>query len=146
MPATRKTLRRATTSPKSPSEFTPGVFVGNWEDAQQFEGARFCVLDAAPEDMPAATHIQIYHEDGDRADPKALDRLAKAMSAARANGEPVLVFCHKGLYRSPLGAVWFLHRSEGLTLDQAAERVQAVRPKAKAPSSWVGNYVDLLRA
>lgn len=122
------------------------MFVGNWEDAQRFEGAKFCVLDAPPKDMPPATHIQIYDEGTDRADPKSLDRLVNAMKAQHAKGEPVLVFCHQGLYRSPLGAAWYLHRAEGLTLDQAYERVRSVRPKAKPAAGWVGNYADLLRA
>jgi len=146
MSTARKTSRQKKPDPKDLSEIAPGVFVGNWEGAQRFEGARFCVLDAAPDDMPPATHVQIYDEATDRADPKSLDRLASAMSAARAKGEPVLVFCHKGLYRSPLGAAWFLHRSEGLPLDQAFERVQEARPKAKSASNWVGNYAELLRA
>lgn len=131
---------------KTPSEFAPGVFVGNWEDAQKFEGEKFCVLDRAPADMPPATHVQIYDEDADRADPRSLDRLATAMRAARTKGQPVLVFCHQGMYRSPLGAAWYLHRTEGLTLSQAYDRVQSVRPKAKPASGWVGNYAELERA
>ena len=133
---------RATT----PSEFAPGVFVGNWEDAQRFEGARFCVLDEAPEDMPPATHVAIYAEATDTADPKALDRLAASMQRAHLKGEPVLVFCHQGRYRSPLGAAWYLHRTEGLSLDEAFERVRAARPVAKVASGWVGNYAELERA
>ncbi len=136
----------AKTKLKSPSEIAPGVYLGNWEDAQQFQGARFCVLDEAPADMPPATHIPIYNEPSDRADATQLDRLAQAMKAARARGEPVLVFCHQGIYRSPLGAAWYLHRAEGLSLDQAYERIRAVRPKAKPASTWLGNHLELQRA
>ena len=146
MAAQKKSGKRGRTSSKSPSEFAPNVFVGNWEDAQRFEGTRFCVLDDAPDDMPPATHIRIYDAKSDRADPKGLDRLAEAMRSAHSKGQPVLVFCHQGVYRSPLGATWYLHRNEGLPLDQAAQRVVAARPKAKAASTWVGNYSDLLRA
>lgn len=146
MTATKKTSKTSRTPSKTPSEFAPNVFVGNWEDAQRFDGARFCVLDEAPADMPPATHVKIYDAGSDRADPKGLDRLAEGMRAAHRKGQPVLVFCHQGLYRSPLGAAWYLHRSEGLTLDQACERVVAARPKAKLAAKWVSNYAELLRA
>lgn len=133
-------------APKSPSEFAPQVFVGGWDDAVKFEGAKFCVLDAKPDDMPPATHIPIYNESVDRADPKNLDRLVDGMTAAHAKGQPVLVFCGHGMYRSPLGAAWYLHRTEGISLEEAYVRVQSVRPKAKPAAGWVGNYAELTRA
>ncbi|HZY69379.1 MAG TPA: dual specificity protein phosphatase family protein [Thermoplasmata archaeon] len=133
-------------TPKSPAEFAPQVFVGGWDDALKFDGAKFCVLDAEPDDMPPATHIPIYNESADRADPKNLDRLVEGMRDAHAKGKPVLVFCGHGMYRSPLGAAWYLHRTEGLTLEQAYAKLQAVRPKAKPAAGWVGNYAELQRA
>lgn len=145
MPSKQAKAKNSRTKPKTPSEFAPGVFVGNWEDAQGFEGAKFCVLDRAPDDMPPATHVQIYDEGTDRADPASLDLLAEAMRAARAQSQPVLVFCHQGVFRSPLGAAWYLHRAQGLRLDEAYQRIKAVRPKAKPASSWVGNYAELER-
>ena len=146
MPATKsKNATRVGTATKTPSEIAPGVYVGNWEDAVKFEGARFCVLDEAPPDMPVATHVPIYNEQTDRADRKNLDRLASAMGAARASGAPVIVFCGHGKYRSPLGGAWYLHRSEGLPLEEAYTRVRAARPKATRTLDWVGN-LDELRA
>jgi hypothetical protein len=129
--------------PKSPAEFAPGVFVGGWNDAVQFNGTRFCVLDEKPEDMPPGNHIPIYDEDSGGALRSNLDRLADEIGAARAKGRPVLVFCGHGIRRSPLAAAWYLHRSEHLPLDQAFERVQAVRPKAEPPSSWMGDPTSL---
>lgn len=146
MATKRAKTSRAAKSTTTPSEVAPGVFVGNWEDAVRFEGARFCVLDEAPADMPPATHVPIYTEATDRASPKELDRLAAAMQRSHEKGEPVLVFCHQGLYRSPLGAAWYLHRSEGLTLDQAYDRIRSVRPRAKPASGWLGNYAEIERA
>lgn len=129
------------------SEFAPNVFVGGWKDAVAFDGARFCVLDEAPEDLPpATTHVAIYNETSDRADLRNLDRLAKAMAAAHRGGRPVLVFCGHGIYRSPLGAAWYLHRSEGVDLDEAYRRVIASRPKARHAREWVGNATELEHA
>jgi Dual specificity phosphatase, catalytic domain len=131
------------TTRKSPSEIAPGVFVGGWNDALRFAGAKFCVLDEAPDDMPAATHVPIYHEATDKADITNLNRLARSIREARSKGEPVLVFCGHGVRRSPLGGAWYLHTSEGISLDAAYDRVRAVRPKVEHARSWIGNHGNL---
>jgi protein-tyrosine phosphatase len=147
MPTSKKSKAgRAKTRPKSPSEIAPGVFVGGWKDAIDFKGTRFCVLDEAPPDMPPATHVQIYDGTSDQADSKSLDRLAEAIRGVQAKGEPVLVFCGHGIRRSPLAGAWYLRRTQGLTLDEAFDRVRAVRPKVEHAREWVGNAVELERA
>ena len=147
MPAQKPNANpRPKPKPQSPSEVTPGVFVGGWKDAVAFHGARFCVLDEAPEGMPAARHLPFYRESADRADPKKLDLLVRAMSAARAEGQPVLVFCGHGVRRSPLGAAWYLHREEGLSLDEAYRRIKAVRPQVEHAREWLGNADELAKA
>jgi hypothetical protein len=146
MPETKKTsgVRAKAKAPaKSPSEIAPGVFVGGWNDALRFEGAKFCVLDEAPDDMPAATHVPIYNETTDRADTANLNRLAGSIREARSKGEPVLVFCGHGVRRSPLGGAWYLHVSEGISLDAAYDRIRAVRPKVEHAHSWIGNHGNL---
>jgi dual specificity protein phosphatase-like protein len=145
MPASRK---RTNPPPKlaaknGVSEIAPNVYVGGWKDAVAFEGTRFCVLDDAPDDMPPATHVRIYDEATDRAIRPNLDRLAEAIGKARAKGDAVLVFCGHGVRRSPLVGAWYLHRSENLTLDEAYDRIQAVRPKVERASEWLGDTQDL---
>jgi protein-tyrosine phosphatase len=135
--------KRTNARPKGPSEIAPGVFVGGWNDALRFDGARFCVLDEAPDDMPPATHIPIYDERSGSALPANLDRLAKAVGDARAQGRPVLVFCGHGIRRSPLAGAWYLHRSEKLPLEAAYDRVRAVRPKIETAGSWVADPESL---
>lgn len=147
MPKSKKAgPRLAKPEPKSPSEIAPGVFVGGWNDSTAFEGARFCVLDEAPTEIPTATHVQIYDETTERASVQQLDRLAEAMRAARSSGQPVLVFCGHGVRRAAQGGAWFLRRSEELTLDEAYDRVRAVRPQIEHARAWVGNAHELERA
>jgi len=125
------------------SEIAPGVYVGGWKEAAEFEGVRFCVLDERPEDMPAATHIPIYDGATDRAIPGNLDKVARGMREARAKGQPVIVFCGHGVRRSPLAGAWYLHRHEGMTLDQAYAKIRTVRPKIEVASDWVGHPENL---
>lgn len=132
--------------PPSASEIAPGVFVGGWKDALGFDGARFCVLDEAPGDMPPATHVPIYSETTGKAKPENLDRLAAGMRAARATGELVLVFCGHGVRRSALGGAWYLRRAQGLSLDQAYAQVRSVRPKVQHAREWVDNATELENA
>jgi hypothetical protein len=141
MPVARRAPKSSSKkkAPPSPQEIAPGVFLGGWKDALQFSGRRFCVLDEAPNDMPEATHIPIYDEKRDAPIVANLDRLASEVNSAQRSGEPVLLFCGHGVRRSPLGAAWYLHRHEHLSLNQAYARIRAVRPKVEVASQWIGN-------
>jgi len=141
-PATKRTAPRQS----GPSEIVPGLYVGGWKDAIGFVGTRFCVLDEAPPDMPPAKHIPIYDEASAGAIGRNLDRLADEVAAARRKGEPVLIFCGHGIRRAPLGAAWYLHRSEKMSLDSAYARIREVRPKAEPARSWIGDLASLERA
>ena len=132
-----------TARPPSPQEIAPGIFLGGWKDATRFEGARFCVLDEAPEEMPTAKHVPIYDGEGDRPRIDNLDRLAREMRAAHDGGSPVLVFCGHGVRRSPLAAAWYLHRYEHLTIDQAFDRIRALRPQVEHAREWIGHLEPL---
>jgi protein-tyrosine phosphatase len=137
---------RASTKKKSvpsPQEIAPGVFLGGWNDAVKFTGKKFCVLDEAPEEMSTATHVRIYDETRDAPILPNLDRVASEMNSARRAKEPVLVFCGHGIRRSPLAVAWYLHRYEKLSLDQAYERIRALRPKVETPQDWIGNWKKL---
>lgn len=126
-----------------PAEIAPGVYLGGWKDAVKFEGSRFCVLDEVPKEMPSATHVPIYDSGSDRAIPQNLDRLVHEMKDARSTGRPVLVFCGHGIRRSPLAAAWYLRRTEGLTLEEAYERIRIVRPRIEEAHEWIGHVDEL---
>jgi protein-tyrosine phosphatase len=141
MSAKPRTPRTSTPKQKvpSPQEIAPGVFVGGWDDAVKFSGKRFCVLDEQPDEMPPGTHVPIYDDAKDAPIVPNLDRLVTEMRAARRAGEPVIVFCGHGIRRGPLGAAWYLHRAEKLSLDQAYDRIRAVRPKIETAREWIGH-------
>ena len=130
-------------APRLPSEIAPGVFVGGWKEAVAFDGTRFCVLDEAPPDMPAATHIPLYDGGKDAVIRKNLDRLAVSVQKARGEGKPVLIFCGMGIRRGALGGAWYLHRAERIPLDAAYAKVRAVRPQIEPVGKWVGDTSGL---
>jgi len=135
---TGKTERHA-----SPSEISPGIFVGGWKDAERFSGARICVLDERPDEldsMSGATHVPIYDGEKDAPIVANLDKVADLVNAAHRRGEPALVFCGHGVRRGSLGGAWYLHRFEGATLDAAFERVAAVRPQIERPREWMKGW------
>lgn len=137
-----------TSRPRSPrrptaataSEFAPGLFVGGWKDAERFSGARFCVLDEAPDGMPEGKHVAIYNGEKDAPILENLDRVAGLMHAAQARDEKVLVYCGHGIRRSPLAAAWYLHRYAALPLDEAYARVRAVRPQVEEAKEWMDHW------
>lgn len=145
MVAVRRTARTPTAKKAAPSpqEIAPGVFLGGWNDALKFSGRRFCVLDEEPGDMPSGTHVRIYDEEKDEPIVANLDRLATEIAAARQSEDPVLVFCGHGVRRSPLAAAWYLHREQKLPLEEAYERIRAVRPKIETAREWIGNCASL---
>jgi protein-tyrosine phosphatase len=145
MPATPRARRVASKNKPvpSPQEISPGVFLGGWNDALRFTGKKFCVLDEVPKDMPPATQVTIYDEAADAPIVRNLDRVASEMNAAHRAREPVLVFCGHGVRRSPLAAAWYLHRYEKLSLDEAYERILALRPKVETPQEWIKNWKEL---
>jgi hypothetical protein len=127
----------------SPQEVAPGVFLGGWNDAIKFEGTRFCVLDEAPDDMPAGTHLPVYIEAGDRPDLDHLNQLAREVRRAHDGGSKVLIYCGHGIRRGPLGAAWYLHRYEDLSLDAAYDRIRSVRPRVEHAREWIGHPESL---
>ena len=123
------------------SEIAPGVFVGGWADAEGFPGVRICVLNEAPEGpLPAEAMLPVYDPVEDAPRRVNLDRAVLLATEARGRGEPVLFFCGHGVRRGALAGAWYLHVTEGLPLDEAYRRVQAVRPRAEHVRSWIGKW------
>ena len=54
----------------------------------------------------------------------------------------VVVHCAMGIERSPLTVVWYLHKYEGLTLDEAYALVRKARPVAVERRYWIEDYED----
>ena len=144
MTPTRSPRRTSSKKRKShASEIGPGVFVGGWKDAEGFVGARFCVLDEPPEGLPGATHLAVYDATAHRPIVGNLDLLARMVGEARRRNEPVLLFCGHGVRRSPLAGAWYLHRAEGLSLNEAFDKIRSVRPGIEHVKEWAKGWTVL---
>ena len=116
------------------SEIIPSLFVGDLQDALEFEGTIISVLPDVPEiEPPQAIHMP-FLADG----VASLDRTAALIEEELALGHRVLVHCEEGCERAPLVVAWFLKTKRGKTLDQAYALLKSQRPIIEDRRRWLG--------
>ena len=118
------------------SEIITGLFVGDLQDAQCFDGMIISVLPDVHENEPARA-IQIPFLANGRA---TLDSTAALIDAALNLGQRVLVHCEEGCQRAPLVVAWFLKTRRGFTLDEAYELLKRQRPIVEDRRRWLGVF------
>jgi protein-tyrosine phosphatase len=118
------------------SEIIAGLFVGDLQDAQRFQGVVISVLPDVPESEPAdAIHMPFLARGRE-----SMDEAAELIAAALARGERVLVHCEEGCERAPLVVAWFLRARRGMTLDDAYALLRSRRPIVQDRRRWLGIY------
>jgi protein-tyrosine phosphatase len=118
------------------SEIVPGLFVGDLQDAQKFDGVIISVLPDVPEaEPPRAIHMP-FLADG----VASLERTAALIDEQLALGNRVLVHCEEGCERAPLVIAWFLKTRRGNTLDEAYALLKSRRPMVEDRRRWLGIY------
>ena len=116
------------------SEIIPGLFVGDLQDAQKFDGTIVSVLPDVPDAEPLqALHMPFLAEGVVR-----LDKTAAVIDEELARGHRVLVHCEEGCERAPLVVAWFLKTRRGMTLDQAYVLLKSRRPIIEDRRRWLG--------
>ncbi len=116
------------------SEIIPGLFVGDLQDAQKFDGTIISVLPDVPDaEPPQAVHMPFLAEG-----VVTLDRTAAMIDDELARGNRVLVHCEEGCERAPLVVAWFLKTRRGMTLDQAYALLKSRRPIIEDRRRWLG--------
>jgi protein-tyrosine phosphatase len=122
--------------PWGESEVIAGLFVGDLQDAQRFEGVVINVLADVPEaEPPHAVHMPFLARGRD-----SMEETAALIDAALRRGERVLVHCEEGCERAPLVVAWFLRERRGMTLDQAYALLKSCRPIVEDRRRWLGIY------
>ncbi len=116
------------------TEIIPSLFVGDLQDALDFEGTIISVLPDLPEiEPPHAIHMP-FLADG----VASLDRTAALIEDELALGHRVLVHCEEGCERAPLVVAWFLKTKRGKTLDEAYALLKSRRPIIEDRRRWLG--------
>jgi protein-tyrosine phosphatase len=118
------------------TEVVEGLFVGDLQDAQRFEGVIVNVLPDIMEAEPAhAIHVPFMAR-GIASMIEAADVIADALS----RGARVLVHCEEGCERAPLVVAWFLVTRRAMTMDSAYALLQSRRPFVQDRRRWLGEH------
>ena len=116
------------------TEIIAGLYVGDLQDAQKFDGTIISVLPDVPEgEPPKAVHMPFLADGLD-----SLERTAALIDDELALGHRVLVHCEEGCERAPLVVAWFLKARRGMTLDQAYALLKSRRPIVEDRRRWLG--------
>lgn len=116
------------------TEIIAGLYVGDLQDAQKFEGTIISVLPDVPEgEPPQAIHMPFLADGLD-----SLERTAALIDDELALGHRVLVHCEEGCERAPLVVAWFLKTRRGMTLDEAYALLRSRRPIVEDRRRWLG--------
>jgi protein-tyrosine phosphatase len=116
------------------SEIISGLFVGDLQDAQKFDGTIISVLPDVPDSEPPHAIHMPFLADG----LASLDETASLIERELALGRRVLVHCEEGCERAPLVVAWFLKTRRGKTLDEAYALLKRQRPIVEDRRRWLG--------
>ncbi len=117
------------------SEIILGLFVGDLQDAQKFDGTIISVLPDVPEsERPQSVHMPFLAYG-----VASLDRTAALIDEELAQGHRVLVHCEEGCERAPLVVAWFLKTRRGKTLDEAYAAVEEAAADCRGPKALARN-------
>ncbi len=96
------------------------------------------VINVAGE-IQSAADIQSDINPGTNTVQKTLNKLAKIIDEKLKEDETtkVVVHCAMGMERSPLTVVWYLHKYHQISIDDAYEKVRAIRPIVLDRRDWI---------
>jgi hypothetical protein len=116
------------------SEIIPGLFVGDLQDAQRFDGTIISVLPDVPEGEPPHAIQMPFLAQG----VVTLDQTAALIDEELAQGHRVLVHCEEGCERAPLVVAWFLknRRYDARPSVRAVEEPSADRCRSQALAGY----------
>jgi len=128
------------------------IWVGDLEDAKQFDGNILCVLEKMPEDEPKnAVLIPILRSptseealignDATAMIPN-LDVIAHIIQNHVISKDKLLVHCMMGMERSPLALTYYMHDKLGMGLMDAFDYVKSKRPQSLNRIQWLNTTYD----
>lgn len=122
--------------PWKESEIVTNLFVGDLQDARNFDGMVISVLPHFPPEEPTgAIHIPFLANGA-----VSMESTAALIDKALGLGMRVLVHCEEGCERAPLVVAWYLRSRRGMTLDEAYALLKRQRPMIKDRRRWLARY------
>lgn len=127
--------------PDEISWVTPNLGITDWEGAEEANLTGCYVINVAPELKNVTSdfdNITIEFNIGMGLET-ALERCANHIQN-KLTQDPdtrIVIHCAMGMERSPLAIVWYLHRKQKLSLDDAYEKVVEARPIVLDRRGWI---------
>lgn len=118
------------------SEIIPNLFVGDMQDARNFDGVIISVLSDVPDGEPPHSIHMPFLARG----VESLEATAALIDEKLAAKHRVLVHCEEGCERAPLVVAWFLKTRHSMTLDAAYALIRSKRPIVEDRRRWLGIY------
>mgnify|MGYP001602529208 CR=1 FL=1 len=139
------------------SKILDHLYLGDEEDARNFDGTIICAMQEIPEDEPMGAYwIPIIRSNVPLNIKELIADQGAEITALRHQieiacsmiemyideGKDVLVHCLAGIERSPLVIVCYLH-DNGYSWDSAYEFVKKIRPQVQNRLQWLNlSYED----
>ena len=114
------------------------VGITDFEGCSEAVVRNYFTINVAGE-LDSSAQIQADIDPGSGKVKKELDKLVVLMHKALTDNDDtkVVVHCAMGMERSPLTVVWYLHKYQDKTIDEAYEMVQNARPVAVDRRDWI---------
>jgi len=117
---------------------TDRVGITDFEGCSEAVVRNYFTINVAGE-LDSSAQIQADIDPGSGKVKKELDKLVVLMHKALTDNDDtkVVVHCAMGMERSPLTVVWYLHKYQDKTIDEAYKMVQNARPVAVDRRDWI---------
>lgn len=125
--------------PASICWITPMIGITAWDGVSEAIDQDYFVINVA-EEIDNGANVKIPIRPGSGTVLEHLEEIQDLIrSITRSDNQKVVVHCAMGMERSVLSVVWYLHKNENLTVDQAYDLVLKSRPIALDHRNWVNS-------
>ncbi len=124
-------------NPDEISWVRPRIGVTDWEGGFSAITSTHYVITVAPEiniGADALFGLEPYSTNFSATLNQISDRISKILTNTKKN---VVLHCAMGMERAPLAAVWYIHRTEGISIKEAYQDVIATRPIVCNRETWL---------
>jgi len=123
--------------PKEISWVRPRLGITDWEGACEAIALNHYVITVAPE-INIGSDVTIGLEPYDPAFESTLCKISNKIGEILDDTDrSVVIHCAMGMERAPLSVVWYLHKNEGLSIDDAYKEAIEARPIVCRRKRWL---------